>query len=106
MKRGLLLAISALALTATSQQLFAAELETAAPQERADPRRNASAHPRGSGNYNAHQSSGRRLRLLRQAALLARRPEASAEGMRAEEVLLIPGIAVQLVLAMGWATAR
>ncbi len=37
MKRSLLLAISALALTATSQQLIAAESETAAPQERAAP---------------------------------------------------------------------
>ena len=37
MKRSLLLAISALALTATSQQLIAAKSETAAPQERAAP---------------------------------------------------------------------
>jgi hypothetical protein len=37
MKRSLLLAIGVLALTATSQQIFAAESETAAPQERAAP---------------------------------------------------------------------
>ena len=45
MKRSLLLAISALALTATSQQLIAAESETAAPQERA-PRRGTPARTR------------------------------------------------------------
>jgi len=39
MKRGLILAISALALTATSRQLIAAESETAAPLERAAPAR-------------------------------------------------------------------
>src|SRR5436853_7252237 len=63
MKRTLFLAVSILSLTATSQQLIAAESETAAPQERAAPaaqRERAPARERAARTAPARQAAPQR----------------------------------------------